>query len=445
MDKWQLITEPVITDALLCNPGIGFIASPQLEGDPEHVFDNRGKEVRKYKFAPGQKTWNHPDSGLGYAGSSWNLLEPEEGVYDWRPLDEKLEKARTAGRNAVVRIQPYSLTVDIPGWLRKKYPEDPEFPFWRIDPNTTEYAAYWARFVRAFAERYDGHPFISSVDMALCGAWGEGGGSEFVAEPKLDEIIRAYVEGFRKTPLQCLLHDEVSVAAIRKYRRNIGFRVDCLGDMGGFHGMKVWSHMQDYYPMNIENFDMHDAWKKGPVLFEACWHMNDWFLSGWDIGYIIEESLKWHISSYQSKQTTVPEPWKDAVAGWVRKMGYRFELRRAKAGTEKENLKLELLWCNTGVAPCYNAWSIVVRLGNASGSQEWTLDEDIRDWLPDEDRILKAELPVRLPAGEYELSIGIDTGVPELGRLNLAIEGRDENGMYLLGSVTVSGRKERDS
>ena len=445
MDKWQLITEPVITDALLCNPGIGFIASPQLEGDPEHVFDNRGNEVRKYKFAPGQKTWNHPDSGLGYAGSSWNLLEPEEGVYDWRPLDEKLEKARTAGRNAVVRVQPYSLTVDIPGWLRKKYPEDPEFPFWRIDPNATDYAAYWARFVRAFAERYDGHPFISSVDMALCGAWGEGGGSEFVAEPKLDEIIRAYVEGFRKTPLQCLLHDEVSVAAIRKYRRNIGFRVDCLGDMGGFHGMKVWSHMQDYYPMNIENFDMHDAWKKGPVLFEACWHMNDWFLSGWDIGYIIEESLKWHISSYQSKQTTVPEPWKDAVAGWVRKMGYRFELRRAKAGTEKGNLRLELLWCNTGAAPCYNAWPVVVRLRNASGSQEWTLDEDIRDWLPDEDRILKAELPVRLPAGEYELSVGIDTGVPELGRLNLAIDGRDESGMYLLGSVTVGGWKERDS
>ena len=445
MDKWQLITEPVITDALLCNPGIGFIASPQLEGDPEHVFDNRGNEVRKYKFAPGQKTWNHPDSGLGYAGSSWNLLEPEEGVYDWRPLDEKLEKARTAGRNAVVRVQPYSLTVDIPGWLRKKYPEDPEFPFWRIDPNATDYAAYWARFVRAFAERYDGHPFISSVDMALCGAWGEGGGSEFVAEPKLDEIIRAYVEGFRKTPLQCLLHDEVSVAAIRKYRRNIGFRVDCLGDMGGFHGVKVWSHMLDYYPMNIENFDMHDAWKKGPVLFEACWHMNDWFLSGWDIGYIIEESLKWHISSYQSKQTTVPEPWKDAVAGWVRKMGYRFELRRAKAGMEKENLKLELLWCNTGVAPCYNAWPVVVRLRNATGSQEWTLDEDIRDWLPDEDRILKAELPVRLPAGEYELSVGIDTGVPELGRLNLAIEGRDESGLYLLGSVTVGGWKERDS
>ena len=437
MEKWQFVTEPVVTDALLCNPGIGFIAAPRLEGEQDHIFDNRGNEVRKYKFAPGQKTWNHPDSGLGYAGSSWNLLEPQEGIYDWRHLDGQLEEVRVAGRNAVVRIQPYSLTVDIPGWMREKFPEDPDFPFWRIDPNTTDYAVYWARFVRAFAKRYDGHPFISSVDMSLCGAWGEGGGSEFVEERKLDEIIRAYTEGFRKTPMQCLLHDEVSVAAILKYRRDIGFRVDCLGDMGGFHGAKVWSHMQDYYPMNIENFGMHDAWRRGPVLFEACWHMNDWFRSGWDIDYIIDESLKWHISSFQSKQTTVPEAWKDKVAAWVRKMGYRFELRRAKAGTDGDQLKLELLWCNTGSAPCYNKWPVIIRLRNDSGSQEWTLGEDIRNWLPDEDHILKAELTVNLPTGEYEVSAGIDTGVTELGRLNLAIEDRDESGMYPLGTVTV--------
>ena len=189
--------------------------------------------------------------------------------------------------------------------------------------------------------------------------------------------------------------------------------------------------------MNIENFGMHDAWKRGPVLFEACWHMNDWFRSGWDINYIIEESLKWHISSFQSKQTTVPEPWKDAVTCWVRKMGYRYELRRAKAGTEGKKLKLELLWCNTGSAPCYNEWPVVVRLRNTFVSQEWKLNEDIRNWLPDEDRILKADLAVHLPSGEYEVSVGIDTGVPGLGRLNLAIEGRDGSGMYPLGFVTL--------
>ncbi len=362
------------------------------------------------------------------------MLEPEEGKFDWSLLDQKLERARALGCNAVVRCSPYSLTEDIPRWLREKYPEDPEFPFWRIDPNTTEFSAYWARFVREFARRYDGHPFISSVDMALCGAWGEGAGSEFVEPEKLDEIIRAYCDGFRKTPLQCLLHDPVSVSAILKYRKNIGFRVDCLGDMGGFHG-KEWSHMQDYYPMNIENFHMHDAWEMGPVLFEACWHMNDWYLAGWDIDYIIAESLKWHISSYNSKQTTVPAAWKDKVAAWVKKMGYRLELRRAYAGVENGRLRLKLLWCNTGVAPCYEPYPLIVRLKNDRAEKSWQLEEDIRSWLPDEDHVVQAALPLDVPAGTYELSLGIDTRIPEIGTLHLAIEGRNAEGFYPLGTV----------
>jgi hypothetical protein len=437
LKNWQLITEPKISGALLTNPGIGFIAAPRLMNDHAEVRDNRGSLVRKYKFSPDQKTWNHPDSGLSYAGASWNALEPEESVYDWTVLDEKLEKAKMLGCNAVVRCSPYSLTEDIPAWLRERYPEDPEFPFWRIDPNTTDFAFYWERFVRAFAARYDGHPFISSVDMALCGAWGEGAGSEFVEEKKLDGIIRAYIEGFTVTPLQCLLHDPVSVGAILKYRKNVGFRVDCLGDMGGFHG-KEWSHMQDYYPMNIENFNMHDAWEKGTVVFEACWHMNDWYLSGWDIDYIIEESLKWHISSYNGKQTTVPIEWRDAVAKWVKKMGYRFELRRAYAAAENGSLRAKLLWCNTGVAPCYKPYPLLLKLKNAAGEHTFMLSDDIRAWLPDEDHLSVCEFPTDLPQGEYELSVAIDTGVREIGTLNLAIEGRNAEGFYPLGILTLN-------
>lgn len=435
MCVWQWTREPEISDALLSNPGIGFICAPGLMGNPETVRDNRGETVEKYKFAPDQKTWNHPDSGLSYAGAAWKDIEKEEGVFDWSILDSKLEKARNLGCNAIVRVQPYSLTVDIPSWLREKFPEDPEYPFWRIDPNTTDYAPRWAAFVRAFARRYDGHPFISSVDMALCGAWGEGAGSEFVEEEKLDEIIRAYCEGFRKTPMQCLLHDPVSVGLIRRHRQDIGFRVDCLGDMGGFHGDR-WSHMQDFYPENIENFHMHDAWEKAPVVFEACWHMNDWYKAGWDIDYIIDESLKWHISSYNGKQTTVPEAWKEQVARWVRKMGYRLELRRIRAGCEDGCVRLEMLWCNTGCAPCYQAYLIVMKLENETGTRIFHLGEDIRLWLPDEDRLVFAETG-EMPSGTYSLSIGIDTRVPELGMLQLAIKGRDADGFYPMGTVQV--------
>ncbi len=56
MKEWQWMVEPKISDALLNNPGIGFICAPGLMGDHDTVRDNRGNVVEKYKFAPEQKT-----------------------------------------------------------------------------------------------------------------------------------------------------------------------------------------------------------------------------------------------------------------------------------------------------------------------------------------------------------------------------------------------------
>jgi hypothetical protein len=182
---------------------------------------------------------------------------------------------------------------------------------------------------------------------------------------------------------------------------------------------------------------MHDAWEKAPELIEACWHMNDWYLAGWDIDYIIAESLKWHISSYNSKQTSVPAPWKEAVRQWVKKMGYRFELRRAQAAIENNALHLKLLWGNTGVAPCYEAYPVVVKLKNAEHERRFCLQTDIRAWLPNEDHLIKAQIPLDLPGGEYEISVGIDSCIERVGMLNLAIEGRDDEGYYPLGLLRI--------
>ena len=287
----QTVIPKIISD-LLSNPGIGFIAAPHLMGDPAELRDNRGTPVEKYRFPQSTKTWNHPDSGLYYCGGRWKELEPEPGKYRWDILDNGLEKARQMGCTSIVRIAPYALRPeeDVPLWMRERWPEEPDYPFWRVDPNTTDYAERWSEFIRAFAARFDGDERISSVDLAITGAWGEGGGSEFVVPEKLEQVVSAYLDGFTKTPIQALLHDPVSVACIRRHRAKVGFRVDCLGDMGGFHPGQ-WSHMEDYYPQNVVNFHMQDAWKEAPVVFEACWHTNDWYLQGWDIDYIIDESL----------------------------------------------------------------------------------------------------------------------------------------------------------
>jgi hypothetical protein len=437
------IVYPERIDSLLTNPGIGFIAAPKLMKEPmDAVYDSRGRKVEKYKFTPDGATWNHPDSKIMYIGVRWRDLEPVRGEYRFEVLENKLNKARSMGCTAIVRCSPYALSEeeDIPDWFRRDYPEEPEFPFWRVDPNNTPYVDYWSSFLRQFAGRFDGHPLISSVDMALVGAWGEGGGTEFLPDDKIRQITDAYIDNFKITPLQALLHDPRSIGIIRQRAEAIGFRVDCLGDMGGFHE-EEWSHMLDFYPENICNFHMQDAWKKAPVVFEACWHMNDWFLQGWDIDYIIDESLKWHISSYNSKGTTVPEPWKKSVERWLRKMGYRFELRKLEFSSRiSRGMPLELrgLWANTGVAPCYTPYPLTVRLAGDTGCYVYHSRTDIRDWLPDMDILWEEEFEIGesvLP-GEYSLELGIETGIEGIGNIKLAIAG-EKNGYYPMGRLII--------
>ena len=437
----RLINYPVITDALLTNPGIGFIAAPKLMGDKITVCDSRGMRVEKYKFTKDSKTFNHPDSKVFYCGVKWSDVEPEKGIYQWDVLEKKLEYARSLGCTAIVRCSPYALAQeDIPVWFRREWPQEPEFPFWRVDPNASPYADYWSEFIRKFAGHFNGHPLISSVDMAIVGAWGEGGGTEFVDEVKIKLITDAYIDNFKNTPLQALLHDPRSIKIIRDRKKAVGFRVDCLGDMGGFHGEK-WSHMLDFYPENICNFHMNQVWKKAPVVFEACWHMNDWFIQGWDIDYIIDESLKWHISSYNGKGTTVPEPWKKNVERWLKKMGYRFELRKFECDSSVcrgEKLQINALWANVGVAPIYYNYPLVIRLVNPNYSDTLQSNTDIRNWLPDMDILWEEEfiIPKELPAGYYDLEVGIETGIQDIGNIKLAIAGEND-GYYKMCRIII--------
>ena len=134
----QTVIPKTIPD-LLTNPGIGFIAAPHLMGNPAELRDNRGVPVEKYRFLQSTKTWNHPDSGLYYCGGRWKELEPGQGKYRWDILDEGLEKARRMGCTSIVRVAPYALRPeeDVPSWMREKWPEEPDYPFWRVDPNTT--------------------------------------------------------------------------------------------------------------------------------------------------------------------------------------------------------------------------------------------------------------------------------------------------------------------
>jgi hypothetical protein len=219
----------------------------------------------------------------------------------------------------------------------------------------------------------------------------------------------------------------------------VGWRVDCLGDLGGFS--KSWSHMNDFYPQELIRTGMQDAWRRAPVTMEACWVIQYWKNQGWDIDHIIDESLKWHISSFNAKSSAVPPDWWPQVNRWLKRMGYRFVLRKFTYPSEVQSqgkLSFTSWWENKGVAPCYKRFALALRLKNDQRTEVLLTEADITNWLPGDSLFdSSVTMPAELLAGQYELQLALVDLQSRQPKIRLAIAGRAEDGWYGLGRINI--------
>ncbi len=442
-----VIVRPKELDDVLVNPGIGFMTFQRFNGDQlnQGTRWTEGFPIAYQEFKGSLKNPNHPDTSMAYFRVYWRYIEPERGKFAWAQFDDALKTAHNRGQSLMIRIAPYGSSGtekdDVPDWYRQMVGDEKgklAIQKWRTDPEDPRYAKAFGDLIRAFGKRYDGHPDLESVDLSIVGAWGEGAGSEELTRTTREALVDAYLESFQKTPLVMLLTD----AKTNGYgisRRPVGWRVDCLGDMGGFN--PNWNHMFDYYPQGIINFGMKDAWQKAPVSFEVCWVMQTWKDKGWDIDYIIDQSLKWHISSFNAKSSAVPAEWKPQVDQWLKKMGYRFVLRKftyPPAVKPQGKITFTSWWENKGVAPCYRQWPLALRLKSAQRTEVFLTDADIRQWLPG-DAVYDSAVfvPANLPSGEYDLAIALLDPQTRTPKVKLAIAGMESDGWYALGKIRV--------
>ncbi len=439
-----IIVRPQELNDVLVNPGIGFMTFQRFNGDTLNTGKGwtEGYPLEYQPFNGDLTNKDYPQTSLAYLRIYWKFIEPDKKDYNWALIDRALDTARSRGQTLLLRITPYGTGPDndVPQWYREMVGEEENLPEpkWRTDPEDPRYVEHFGGMIRALGTRYDGHPDLESVDMALLGAWGEGAGSDLLTENTRKVLVDSYLEGFRNTYLIMLLTDEKT----NKYglsKRNVGWRVDCMGDLGGFS--ETWSHMYDYYPQAIIEFGMRNAWKEAPVSFEVCWVMQHWKDMGWDIDYIIDQSLKWHISSFNAKSSPVPDEWWPHVNRWLKKMGYRFVLRKftypavVKRGG---SLPVTSWWENKGVAPCYHSFPLALRLKNPGESFIILTQADITTWLPG-DNLYNDEIriPDHVPAGSYELQIGILDRSGKIPHVKLAIKGMETDGWYPLGQIIV--------
>jgi len=441
------------TDEVLINPGIGFMTFQRFNGDDlnEGISWTEGKPIEYQEFDGNLENKDHPMTSIAYFRIYWRYLEPEMSKYNWLMVDKALKTAHERRQTLLLRIAPYGGgTEDVPGWYRSMVGGPDLWPGqakWRVDANDPRYAEYFGRFITALGNRYDGHPNLEAVDLSIVGFWGEGAGSTMLTQETREALVNAYTDNFKKTPLIMLLTD----AKTNKYglsQSNVGWRVDCIGDIGfpvKDKGNPGWAHHYNYYPQGIINFGMEDAWKKAPVSLEICHVLKQWKdVRGFgvnDVNYVIDETLKWHISSFNAKSSGVPEEWKPLIDRWLKKMGYRFVLRSFSYpafAAPNEKLSFKSWWDNRGVAPIYKKFLLAIRLTNEKRSEVLVTDVDITTWLPGDNLYDDAIfVPSDMPAGIYQLQIGIVDRQSHEPRVNLAIDGRNPEGWYPIGKIEI--------
>lgn len=448
-----IYVRPVEIDDVLTNPGIGFTTFQRFNGDDlnEGAGWTEGFPIEYQDFDGNLENENHPMTTIAYFRVYWKFMEPEMHQYNWAMIDKALKTARERQQTLMLRIAPYGSNAerDVPSWYRNLVGERDEWlpsgKGWRVDAEDPRYAQYFGSMIAALGQRYDGHPDLEAVDLSIVGFWGEGRGSARLTEGTRSALVNAYTDNFSKTPLIMLLTDKKT----NEYglsQANVGWRVDCIGDLDFWADEQDgWSHMYRAYPWGIVNKGMSNAWETAPVSLEICGTMTRWKdQEGYtekEVEYIINETLKWHISSFNAKSSAVPPEWQPQVDRWLKKMGYRFVLRNfafPEFVEANQKLTFKSWWENKGVAPCYKNFHLAFRLKGDKRSEVILTDADVNHWLPG-DNIYDSSvfIPKDMPGGKYELQVGVVDLQSRTPKVKLAIEGRDADGWYTISSIEV--------
>jgi hypothetical protein len=193
-----VIVRPKVIDEVLVNPGMGIQTFQRFNGQAVNAGLKWSEEGPTARLREETRPPDFPASSLAYCRWFWEELEPEHGKVRWEIIDQALEEARTHGQTLDIRLMPYDQGHPLPEWYRNSgarranRPTDHDGAIWQPDFADPIYLKYWGELVAAAGARYDGHPYLDSVDVSSVGYWGEGWSDYMPAFPYQKALIQAY-------------------------------------------------------------------------------------------------------------------------------------------------------------------------------------------------------------------------------------------------------------
>jgi hypothetical protein len=442
-----VIIRPAEIQDVLVNPGMGITTFQRFNGDSPNPGLQWSEEGPTSSLKEGFTRPDFPESSISYCRWFWRTFEPEHGTIRWQIIDGGIQQAREHHQTLAIRLMPYDQRHPLPDWYqhsgarRANKPSDKDGSIWQPDFSDPLYLKYWGEVVSQAGARYDGNPALDSVDVSSVGYWGEGWSDYMVAFQYQKALIDIWLEAFKRTPL--LMNFDQEEALAYGTGKGAGWRLDCWGDMRSnpVNGTQPWSHMLDFYPQQIVRAGIQDVWKRSPVSLESCWVPGYWFEHGWDIDYILDQALRWHVTSVNIKSSVIPPQWKQKFEAFQKKIGYRFILRRLEYPRKVKRgqmMPVQMWWLNAGVAPVNRAYWLAVKLSSPESSAVLRVPVDLTKWLPG-DSVFDGTLyaPETLVPGAYRFRIGLLDPRTEQPAIKLAIAGLQSDGWYDLGPISL--------
>lgn len=205
--------------------------------------------------------------------------------------------------------------------------------------------------IAGYGARYNNDPRISHVDIRIVGLWGEWHYSATVpqvpmpSEASSIRIINAFKAAFPNKHLIAILDGKYA----RKHAAAVfsGLRMDCWGGLLNHEGPGK------LYAQWYSDPDLTQVWQRQPVILEPCGP-----LTSENTTQRVDTAILRHATLINTKNLTdIPE---SQMAEWnrlLRRIGYRFVVRRAEIGAGTT-----FVMENVGIAPNYKA--VVLRYGN---------------------------------------------------------------------------------
>ena len=412
-----------------------------------------------------QNTTGNIPSTIQYARFNWDKMNPAENVYDWSLIEMLRQEAHKLDQQIHFRIrnaqpQPWGPGQVLPEWVIEKGaviidgPEGTE-PLY----NNCHFLAAHAQFVEALRKQYDGDPDIAYLDIGAYGQYGEWDTDQYDATPdSLDWHARRRLAdmylggsgtrpcqqaggtvidvsydypGFQKTPLLMPYtpwRKDTLFYAIEA-RADVGIRHDSLGS--DFH--------QDKYREEIGEL-VEASWARVPIVFELSSQADS------------EEALANARAFAQEMHASLVhqnfDGQEEHIMTLLEVIGYRLVLREMTYASElmpEDLFPVSMVWENTSSAPPYQVYPLMVSLIDEQENVVWEQEvtTDVRSWSPETTITLRQDFSFAeaIPVGFYDVRIAFVDPNTSQPILNLAIEGRDENGRYQIGQVQIKEHK----